>query len=158
MTAVDPALDTALDTAPLGASLDTAVGLAGPGALVVHSHDVVDARDDLLGFGGLHGGLALALVARSMQDHAGGLALRSVTGRYLRPARGTLTVETDLVRGGERVAFTSGTVQCEAPDGTRRVVLEAAATFGVGETTPDHAPVAPAVSYTHLTLPTIYSV
>jgi hypothetical protein len=97
--------------------------------------------DDLRGFGGLHGGLSLALVTSAMRVLVPGSELRSVTGRFARPIRDDAEVRTTLVHRGWTVAVTTATA---SSDGT--VQLNASAVFGrPGDSgLPTSAPVAPA--------------
>jgi hypothetical protein len=59
-----------------------------------------DPRRPLRGFGGIHGGLALALMTSAMQRQAAGEPLRSVTGRYHRPITGEFRIEVTPIRAG----------------------------------------------------------
>jgi hypothetical protein len=73
---------------PPGALLDRAV----PGYLALGGH--------LRGFGGIHGGLALALLTSAMQAQAAGEPLRSVTARYHRPIADEFRIEVTPIRSG----------------------------------------------------------
>jgi len=73
-----------------------------PGALLgqaVPRHLVLG--DHLRGFGGIHGGLALALMTSAMQGQAAGEPLRSVTARYHRPITGEFRIEVTPIRSGQ---------------------------------------------------------
>jgi hypothetical protein len=75
-----------------------------PGALLgqaVPRHLILG--DHLRGFGGIHGGLALALMTSAMQGQAAGEPLRSVTARYHRPITGEFRIEVTPIRSGQAV-------------------------------------------------------
>lgn len=72
-----------------------------PGALLrqpVASRFVLERQ--LWGFGGLHGGLALALMTSAMQEQAPGTRLQSVTGRFHRAISDEFQIEVSPVRSG----------------------------------------------------------
>ena len=71
------------------------LGQAVPGHLVLGEH--------LRGFGGIHGGLALALMTSAMQEQAAGEPLRSVTARYHRAIAGEFRIEVTSIRSGQAV-------------------------------------------------------
>jgi hypothetical protein len=71
------------------------LGQAVPGHLVLGEH--------LRGFGGIHGGLALALMTSAMQGQAAGEPLRSVTARYHRAIAGEFRIEVTSIRSGQAV-------------------------------------------------------
>lgn len=71
------------------------LGQAVPGHLVLGEH--------LRGFGGIHGGLALALMTSAMQRQAAGEPLRSVTARYHRAIAGEFRIEVTPIRSGQAV-------------------------------------------------------
>ncbi|WP_078571640.1 thioesterase family protein [Streptomyces somaliensis] len=109
-----------------------------PGALLRNpSEGWVEAENHLRGFGGFHGGLALALLASATRAHAPGLTLRSVTGRFDRPVGSGFTVSTTLLRSGRTTAAV--TARAESPKGLH---IEASAVYGRPD---EHAwpPVAP---------------
>jgi hypothetical protein len=56
--------------------------------------------EHLRGFGGIHGGLALALMTSAMQAQAAGGPVRSVTARYHRPIPGEFGIEVTPIRCG----------------------------------------------------------
>lgn len=61
----------------------------------------VDAGHHLWGFGGLHGGLTLAMLTRSMAAHAPTDArLRTADARMHRPIDGAFAMTTERMRGG----------------------------------------------------------
>jgi hypothetical protein len=66
-----------------------------PGHLVLGEH--------LRGFGGIHGGLALALMTSAMQRQTAGEPLRSVTARYHRAIAGEFRIEVTPIRSGQAV-------------------------------------------------------
>ncbi|MEQ1439056.1 thioesterase family protein [Fontimonas sp. SYSU GA230001] len=88
---------------------DTASGLASIEALL----DAAAARMPLAlgrafwGFGGVHGGLALALLARAMRAHAPGQPLRQVSARFLRPLRGAFELDAQVDHAGRSVTWLS---------------------------------------------------
>jgi len=71
--------------------------LAGP------ARDQYDLGQDLWGFGGLHGGVALGLLTTAMHERAPGTSLRGVTGQFHRPLRDPFAIEVDAVRAGRTV-------------------------------------------------------
>jgi Thioesterase-like superfamily len=71
------------------------LGQAVPGHLVLGEH--------LRGFGGIHGGLALALMTSAMQRQATGEPLRSATARYHRAIAGEFRIEVTSIRSGQAV-------------------------------------------------------
>lgn len=101
-----------------------------PGALLrrpaPNSH--VELGGHLWGFGGLHGGLALAMLTAAMRSQAHGVTLRSVTGRFHRPIRKRFEIETAEVRSGRTIATLSALAA-----GDKGVHLDAAATFGTAD-------------------------
>ncbi|MEU5798745.1 thioesterase family protein [Streptomyces sp. NPDC047813] len=98
---------------------------ATPGALLrkpVNGWLRADAH--LRGFGGFHGGLALALLTSAMRDHAPGLELHSVTGRFDRPVDPGFTVDSSLVRAGRTLSVVRALAQSE-----KGPAIEASAVF-----------------------------
>lgn len=87
--------------------------------------DVLDVPPFAWGFGGLHGGLALSLVASaagvSMPNHA----LRSITGQFHRPIRDTFAIDSQVIRSGRG----AGAVQATG-SGSAGLCLTATAIFG----------------------------
>ncbi|MFI7013392.1 acyl-CoA thioesterase [Streptomyces sp. NPDC050164] len=73
----------------------------------------VDVRDHLKGFGGLHGGLALALVTSAMRQHAEGRELVSVTGRFGRAIDAPFRIDTALTHAGRSSSIVSGRAESE---------------------------------------------
>ncbi|MEU4418869.1 acyl-CoA thioesterase domain-containing protein [Nocardia salmonicida] len=94
------------------------------------------------GFGGLHGGLALSLVASSVQQSVPGHSLRSITGQFLQPIRDTFTIESQVIRSGRSAAVVQAT-GCDS----HGISLTATAILGVDQpgTAPLRAPKAPDV-------------
>jgi len=86
----------------------------------------VSAPPELFGFGGLHGGLGLALLTGSMVRHGEDRPLRSVVGHFLRPMRDLLTMATELDHSGS----TSTVVRGSIADPSGRRALVATATLG----------------------------
>ena len=96
------------------------------------------ARPDLLavadlaalhGFGGLHGGLTLALLADHLTQHADERPLRSVTGQFHRPTLEHPTLATDDVDRGRSITRAAGRVVDRD-----RSTLVASAVFGANDT------------------------
>jgi hypothetical protein len=79
----------------------------------------------LHGFGGVHGGLMLALLAGHLSEDADRRPLRYVTGQFHRPTLGSPTLVTDDVAIGRSVARTAGRVVARD-----RNTLVASAVFG----------------------------
>ena len=89
---------------------------------------VIEADERLWGFGGLHGGLALAELTAALGEVAGdGARLRSVTGQFLRPLRDDAEVVATALRRGRSTATAQGRARTAAGD-----ALVATATFGTG--------------------------
>jgi hypothetical protein len=59
------------------------------------------------GFGGVHGGLSLALLTAAMSGQVPGAAPRSVTARFHRPVTGEFTVSASMVRAGRSISTLS---------------------------------------------------
>ncbi|MEU3422898.1 thioesterase family protein [Streptomyces murinus] len=98
---------------------------ATPGALLrkpVNGWLQADAH--LRGFGGFHGGLALSLLTSAMREHAPGLELQSVTGRFDRPVDPGFTVDSSLVRAGRTLSVVRAQAQSE-----KGTAIEATAVF-----------------------------
>ena len=107
-----------------GAARTPAALLAEPvGATIV-------AGEGLSGFGGLHGGLALALLTSAMTELVPGLALRSTTAQFVRPLRDGAGVQSRVVRQGRLLSATEATA---GDDGD--VHVRAAAVWGAPSTT-----------------------
>lgn len=96
------------------------------GFLAASDAGTVGVPGDLHGFGGLHGGLALARLTAAMATHAPGHTLRAATGLFHRPLRDGFTVITDLHRRGSRAT----TVAASAVGTAGEVLLSATAVFG----------------------------
>jgi len=94
------------------------------------------------GFGGLHGGLAMSLVASSMRRSIPEHSLRSITGQFHRPIRGTFAIESRVIRTGR----SAGALQATGT-GSEGLCLTATATFGSDQESgaPVYAPDAPDV-------------
>ncbi|MEW2621358.1 thioesterase family protein [Streptomyces sp. NPDC048106] len=98
---------------------------ATPGALLRKPvSGWLPAQAHLRGFGGFHGGLALALLTSAMREHAPGLELQSVTGRFDRPVDPGFGVDSSLVRAGRTL-----TVVRAAAQGEKGTAIEASAVF-----------------------------
>lgn len=59
------------------------------------------------GFGGVHGGLALAMLTRAMRTKASGQALRRVTGHFRRSLRGEFEIDVREDHAGNSVRWLS---------------------------------------------------
>lgn len=73
----------------------------------------IDAPRHLWGYGGLHGGLALAMLARTMRHPDDVGPVRSATARFDRPLTGAMTAHIEWPRKGRAVA----TVSAQQPEG-----------------------------------------
>jgi len=62
---------------------------------------------DLWGFGGVQGGLALALLTAAMQRQAGGRVLRRVSAQFQRPLRDEFDIEVEDDGSGKNVSWRS---------------------------------------------------
>ncbi|MEV0592743.1 thioesterase family protein [Nonomuraea cavernae] len=73
-----------------------------PGALLRAAplDDLIETGAHLRGFGGVHGGLTLALLTTAMAERAPGALLQNVTARYLRPLGGEFRIEVPEERTG----------------------------------------------------------
>ncbi len=94
------------------------------------------------GEGNVHGGIAATII-----DTAGGLAIRTTLDEpitagvatldlnvsYLRPARGDLVAEADVIRVGSTVGVAEVTVTCEDDEGERVEVAVGRGSFRVFE-------------------------
>ncbi|MFI6451421.1 thioesterase family protein [Streptosporangium amethystogenes] len=87
--------------------------------------DLVDPGKRLWGFGGVHGGLTLALLTAAMGERAPGALLQSSTARYHRPLYREFRVEVSPVRSGRTLSSLAG----RATTG-QGVHVDASATFG----------------------------
>jgi acyl-CoA thioesterase len=111
-------------------AVDTAAARSGgyrdlASMLVTEPRGVVEVPLFAWGFGGLHGGLALSLVASSMRRNAPEHSLRSITGQFHRPIRETFAIESRVVRSGRTTAAMEATGA--GPDG---ICVTAMAIFG----------------------------
>ena len=137
-----PAVDAAVD--PPG---DSRRDLAS--MLFSELPSVFDVPSFAWGFGGLHGGLALSIVASSMRRKVPEHSLRSITGQFHRPIRETFAIESKVIRSGRN----AGAVQAtgSGPDG---ICLTATAIFGSEQA--QGVPVYyvdPGINGTHRTVP-----
>jgi hypothetical protein len=85
-----------------GMGLTAGAPPAPPGALLgqaVPRH--LALGEHLRGFGGIHGGLALALMTSAMLAQSAGEPVRSVTARYHRPITGEFGIEVTPIRSGQ---------------------------------------------------------
>ena len=69
---------------------------------------VLPADPALFGFGGLHGGLALAMLTSAMQEQAPERRLRTVTAQFHKPITVDATVETSTLRAGRTMTTVEG--------------------------------------------------
>ena len=102
----------------------------------------IRVSEELSGFGGLHGGLALALLTSAMGELVDGRALRSATAQFLRPIQNEAAVRAWVLRHGRVMSATEAT----AGDGDE-VHVHASALWGTGDGTAPStfSPTAPAV-------------
>lgn len=104
-----PESPAALDDRPLAALLAEAAS----GARLELGHS-------MWGFGGVHGGLALALLTAAMERRAEGRVLRWVSGAFRRPLRDAFDIEVETDGAGRSVrwlsarALAAGTTSIEA--------------------------------------------
>lgn len=110
--------------------------------LFSESPSVLEVPSFAWGFGGLHGGLALSLVASSMRRTVPEHSLRSITGQFHRPVRDTFAIESQVVRSGRNASAISAT-----GTGADGVCVTASAIFGPDQErcAPVFAPAAPDV-------------
>lgn len=110
----------------LTSSLDSATTRLAPGAMLDDPERLTNSDlSTLHGFGGLHGGLALGLLASAMQRQVGERPLRYVTGQFRRPAAGALELMADAPSAGRTATRAEATMFA---DGKAAVV--ATAVFG----------------------------
>lgn len=86
----------------------------------------VDAPANLYGFGGLHGGIALARLTAAMAAQAPDGVLRAASAHFHRTLRDRFTIATDLRRRGRHVT----TAAADAVGSSGEVLLSATAVFG----------------------------
>ncbi|MFI0817416.1 thioesterase family protein [Streptomyces sp. NPDC021098] len=86
----------------------------------------VTADSRLNGFGGFHGGLALALLASAAREQVPGLQLQSITGRFDRAIGTGFDVKASLIRSGRSTAVVSARAESD-----KGVHIEASAVYGV---------------------------
>lgn len=77
--------------------------------------DWMEAPQHLRGFGGLHGGLALALLAVATQPYAPGMKLQSLSGRFDRPIESGFQISSSLTRSGKTTV--TAAARAESPKG-----------------------------------------
>lgn len=111
--------------------------------LLSEPRGVLEVPSFAWGFGGLHGGLALSLVASSMRRSVPEHSLRSITGQFHRPIRDTFAIESRVIRTGRNAGALQATVN--GPEG---ICLTASAIFGSDQEhgAPIYAPDAPDVA------------
>lgn len=85
------------------AALDSTVMDAALGRTAVPGR--LEPSQALWGFGGLHGGLTLALLVRALQQEAGPLRLASVSATFVKPLRGSFDISHRKVHGGRTAEF-----------------------------------------------------
>lgn len=104
----------------------TPLAPATPGALLADPPlDRIAVRPDLYGFGGLHGGFAIASLTAAMQSRAPAGELHSVTARFHRALRDDAAIETAVPHVGR----TTTTVAAQALT-DRGPAIDAVAVFG----------------------------
>lgn len=96
-----------------------------PGALLRQPHGSrFDLDRRLWGFGGVLGGLSLALLTAEMSERVPDATPRSVVARFHRPITGEFTVSASVVRAGRALSTVAG--QCASGSGLN---LDATAVF-----------------------------
>lgn len=92
-----------------------------PGLLLDQPDRLSDTdTGSLLGFGGLHGGLTLGMLAATLQQAGARRSMRYATGQFLRPATGALDIAVDTGRTGrattrgEATLLSDGSVAAKA--------------------------------------------
>ncbi|MFD6467035.1 thioesterase family protein [Streptomyces goshikiensis] len=89
-------------------------GAISPGRFLRNWHGgPIAVPQHLKGFGGLHGGLALALLTAAMQEKAPGAELVSVTGRFGRTIDAPLRITTELTHAGRSSTIVSGRAESD---------------------------------------------
>ncbi|HEV3035596.1 MAG TPA: thioesterase family protein [Solirubrobacteraceae bacterium] len=103
----------------------------------------LEALGELAGFGGFHGGLALALITRAMQQRVADMTLRSATARFHRPLEGAFEIEVTTLREGRTTSMLAARALGE--DG---VGLDGTGVFGAEKLldAPVFEPLAPAAA------------
>lgn len=89
-------------------------------------HGVVSFGQPLWGFGGLQGGVSLALLLERMQAFVPDRALRQISGRYRKALRDSVTLEVSTPSVGKSVAWLEA--RASSSD---QIGLDASATFAV---------------------------
>ncbi|MGH9290703.1 MAG: acyl-CoA thioesterase [Acidimicrobiales bacterium] len=104
--------------------------------------DRIQVSEGLWGFGGLHGGLSLAVLTSAMGRLVPGRQLRSATAQFLRPVRGKAALRAGVLRQGRSMSVTDATAANDD-----EVLVHASAIWGTGEGTAPSTfgPTAPAV-------------
>jgi acyl-CoA thioesterase len=105
--------------------------------------DRIQVSERLSGFGGLHGGLSLAVLTSAMAGLVPGRQLRSATAQFLRPVRGEAAVRAWVLRHGRLMTATEATAGTDD-----EVHVHASALWGTGQgaVPSTFAPTAPVVS------------
>lgn len=67
--------------------------------------DRLEPGSSLWGFGGVHGGLTLALLVRAVQQKAGPLRPASVSATFVKPLRGSFDISLNRVHAGRSAQF-----------------------------------------------------
>lgn len=132
----------------------TALTPAAAIAAVRGGATAVETTTALHGFGGLHGGLALALAAARAGTDVVDRPLRSVSAQFLRPIRGRVDLEHAVVHRGRRLQVGAVTVQRDQATALRATVVHGSAFASTDGRSPqpppaitsdpdDHAPFRP---------------
>ena len=108
--------------------------------------DRIEVSEGLWGFGGLHGGLSLAVLTSAMGRLVPGRQLRSATAQFLRPIRGEAGVRALVLRNGQSMSVTEATAAVGDA-----ILVHASAFWGSGDGTAPttFGPTAPAVPPPH---------
>lgn len=110
-------------TEPASGSLTLSEFIEG-GADMSDLGDQPDVPKHLWGFGGAHGGMMLARMAAAVTTPEP-MALRSVTGQFLRPVRNGLSISNEHIHAGK----TAQAVSIQATS-EQRLAINATAVFG----------------------------
>ncbi|MGN9846461.1 thioesterase family protein [Nonomuraea sp. H19] len=117
--------------------------MISPGALLRAAplDEPIETGSHLRGFGGVHGGLALALLTTAMAERAPATLLQRVTARYLRPLGDEFRIEVSTERSGRTMTALAARAMTQ-----KDVHVDATAIFATPQPAswPTVAPPAPA--------------
>ena len=95
----------------------------------------IDPAPELWGFGGLHGGLTLALMLRATLSDGGERRVRSVTGQFLRSVREPAVIEVDPAGAGRTLSTVTARMRT-----AKGVTTTMTAVLSAPTSAPDPAP------------------